>query len=570
MTIPFSPTLAFVVLTMASPAVAVQTTAPPAATAPAPSSSSTPVPSGATSAPAAAPEAMSPPAAASQNAPSQATETSAAQTAAAAGEPSTPAGPTLRLSMDDAVNMALDTSLGLKEERISLDLAAQDIVAARASFLPFVTSGLSHSSSSAAPQRFADGTSAISQSFLVSGSAGIRQSLPWFGGTYQTQWSARRNTTPLDSNSSFNPQLGSTFAVSFSQPLWQGLLIDNNRATLQRAERQRAITDIGLQQQIVATQASVRLAYLGLVAAIEGQKVAQENMDLAEQSLTNSQKRVAVGQAPRIDIITAQASVESNREQLILAEAQIGSAEDALRAQILDPDRPDYWTIHLQPTDTIQLTPRDMDADTIDAAIHNALASRLDLITLKRQMEITDLNVRLSRTMTKPEVDLGVDYSATGTGGVQYSNGVVSATRGFGAVLSDAFGGTYPGWTVGVSIGYPLGKSAAQASLAQGELQKRQQQLQERQLELNVISSVRQAARDVRTSYQRVQATQAALSASERQLDAEERRFAVGLSDTFTLQQRQLQLASARISELNARIAYNTALIEFDRVQKIQ
>jgi outer membrane protein TolC len=94
--------------------------------------------------------------------------------------------------------------------------------------------------------------------------------------------------------------------------------------------------------------------------------------------------------------------------------------------------------------------------------------------------------------------------------------------------------------------------------------------LQERQLELNIISSVRQAARDVRTSYQRVQATQAALAASERQLDAEERRFAVGLSDTFTLQQRQLQLASARISELNARIAYNTALIEFDRVQKIQ
>jgi outer membrane protein TolC len=566
MTIPFAPTLALVVLTAASPAVAAQTlaprTTPPAAAAAAPSSQA--------SAPAAPSQAAPPPAPASQGAAARNAGTNAAQTATAAGEPDTAAGPTLRLSMDDAVNMALETSLGLQQERLALDVAAQGIVSARASFLPFVSSGISRSSNRAAPQRFADGTSAISQSFLVSGSASVRQNLPWFGGTYLTQWSARRNATPLDSNSSFNPQLGSTFAISFQQPLWQGLLIDGNRAALQRAERQRAITDIGLQQQIVATEASVRLTYLGLVAAIEGQKVAQQNMDLAEQSLTNSQKRVAVGQAPRIDIITAQASVESNREQLILAEAQIGSAEDALRAQILDPDRADYWTVHLQPSDTIQLTPRDMNTDAVDAAIHHALANRLDLVTLKRQMEITDLNVRLSRNLTKPEVDLGVDYAASGTGGVQYANGVVAATRGFGSVLSDAFGGAYPGWTVGVSVGYALGKSAAEASLAQGELQKRQQQLQQRQLELDIISSVRQAARDVRTSYQRVQATQAALAASERQLEAEERRFAVGLSDTFTLQQRQLQLASARISELNARIAYNRALIEFDRVQRIQ
>jgi outer membrane protein TolC len=568
MTIPFVPTLAFVVLTAATPAVAAQAgapraTPPAAAVEPAPSSQATsPAPDAQAAPP---PPAPSSPGTAIRN-----TVMSSAQTAAAAGEPDTATGPTLRLSMDDAVNMALETSLGLRQERLSLDIAAQGIVSARASFLPIVTSGISRSSNRAAPQRFADGTSSISQSFLVSGSAGIRQNLPWFGGTYQTQWSARRNATPLDSNSSFNPQLASTFAISFSQPLWQGLLIDGNRASLQRAERQRAITDIELQQQIVATQASVRLAYLGLVAAIEGQKVAQQNMDLAEQSLSNSQKRVAVGQAPRIDIITAQASVESNREQLILAEAQIGAAEDALRAQILDPDRSDYWTVHLQPTDTIQLTPRDMDTAAVDAAIQNALANRLDLLTLKRQMEITDLNVRLNRSLTKPEVDLGVDYSASGTGGVQYVNGVVQATRGFGSVLSDAFGGAYPGWTVGLSIGYPLGRSAAEAGLAQSELQKRHQQLQERQLELDIISSVRQAARDVRTSYQRVQATQAALAASERQLDAEERRFAVGLSDTFTLQQRQLQLASARISELNARIAYNRALIEFDRVQRIQ
>ena len=74
----------------------------------------------------------------------------------------------------------------------------------------------------------------------------------------------------------------------------------------------------------------------------------------------------------------------------------------------------------------------------------------------------------------------------------------------------------------------------------------------------------------MRTTWQRVQATQAARQASERQLDAEQRKFEVGLTDTFTLQSRQRDFASARINELNAIIAYNRSLIELERVQKIR
>jgi outer membrane protein TolC len=53
-------------------------------------------------------------------------------------------------------------------------------------------------------------------------------------------------------------------------------------------------------------------------------------------------------------------------------------------------------------------------------------------------------------------------------------------------------------------------------------------------------------------------------------VDAEQRKAQVGLSDVFTLLQKQQLLAQARIAELNATIAYNQALLEFDRVQKIR
>lgn len=475
-------------------------------------------------------------------------------------------GPTIRVSMADAVAMALETSLGLKDERLNVEASAQSVLAAKAAFQPFLSTGLARNTNQSPAFVFENGTSAVASSSALSASGTVSQQLPRFGGSYAATWAGSRNASAGSSSSTFNPRLGSSVRFDLTQPLWRNFGTDASRTAVARSERQRSIADVQLEQRVVATEAAVKSAYLGLLAALEGRKVAQQNMDLAEQSLRNSRARVEVGQSPQIDLVTAEAAVESNREQLIVAEARIATAQDDLRTQILDPARPDYWTAELVPTDAIQLTPQVID---VDAAIQRALASRLDLASLKKSMEITDVNIELSQNLTKPAVDLNLSYLASGTGGTQLQNGVTSV-RGFGSVLGDTFGAAYPSWTFGVTVGYPLGRSSAQANLAQGQIERRQQDLQRRQLELDIVSQVRQAGRDVQTSYQRVQATQAARSASERQLDAEERRFAVGLSDTFQLQTRQSQLAASRVAELNAVIAYNSALIALERVQKIR
>jgi outer membrane protein TolC len=141
--------------------------------------------------------------------------------------------------------------------------------------------------------------------------------------------------------------------------------------------------------------------------------------------------------------------------------------------------------------------------------------------------------------------------------------------RAFSNVLSDAFLGTYPSWTAGVTFSYPIGLSAEKATLARNQLQQRQENLSLQNLELQVTTQVRNAARAVQSNFKRVEATQKARQATERQLDAEQRKFGVGLSSSFELQQRQRDLAAARILELNAMLAYNRALIELERVQKI-
>jgi outer membrane protein TolC len=474
------------------------------------------------------------------------------------------AGPALALSMDQAVQMALENNLGLKGARLNPEVSSLGIAAARSNFLPFVQSSLSRLSAQSQPLRNPDGTETVPSSTQLTGRATLSQNLPWYGGGVSVSWSGDRRASEGRS-SSFNPQLGSNFNVSFTQPLWQDFRIDNNRAAVQRAERQKVIVDLQLEQRVVATETTVRAAYLNLLARIEGRKVAEQNMEIAESSLRNAQAKVKVGQAPDIDITTAEAAVESNRDQVIQAAAAVSTAEDNLRSLILNPDQPDYWTVRIEPTDEIQVSERAID---VDAAIANALANRLDMIELTRQMEITDLNVQTSRNLTRPAVDLSVNYSASGSGGTSLDDAAL--TRGFGPVLGDAFAGAYPSWTFGVSVGYPLGRSGAEAALAQNEIARRQQQMSRRELELAIVQDVRQAARDVQTSYQRVQATRAFRAAAQRQLDAENQKMEVGLTDAFNLQLKQRDLAQARISELNAMIAYNNALIQLERVQKIR
>jgi outer membrane protein TolC len=342
--------------------------------------------------------------------------TAAAQTGQAPAPQA--AGQGLPISMQEAVAMALDFNLGLKSERMNPAIADYGVALARSTFLPQVQGSLTQQSSRNVPSDFTQGTSDITNDGLNVGGS-VAQQLRWTGATYSVNWNGNRSTQD-GGISSFNPRLGSNLRINVAQPLLRGFKTDNARTALVTSVRNREIADVQLQQRVVGLEASVRLAYLSLVGAIEGKKVAEQNMDIAEQSLRQAKARVQVGQSPQIDIIQSEAQVASNRVSLLQAEVQISTAEDSLRSLIMDPARPDYWTVHLSPTDQIRLTPRDVDAD---AAIKNALANRLDLISQKRAMEITDLNLKVSQNSTLPAVDLNLNYSAQGTSGTQFTFG---------------------------------------------------------------------------------------------------------------------------------------------------
>jgi hydrophobic/amphiphilic exporter-1 (mainly G- bacteria), HAE1 family len=481
------------------------------------------------------------------------------------------AGAVVQLTAEQVVQMATANNPDLVAAGYQPRIATERVAEARAAFLPTFETALQRNVQQAPATSVFFGTQGV-RTDLWSGNVGLAQRLPWGGGSYNVLWnSARTNASSTLSN--FNPSVTASMQGVLSQPLLRDFKIDPFRAQVTTAQRSNEIADIGLQELATTVTSAAQRAYWNLVLANAAVGVQQQSLDLALELERTNRARVDVGQSPPLDLVSAQAEVAQRRENLIVAQTQARQAEDQLRILILDPARPDYWSVRLQPGDLVP--PVGPGPDT-DAAVRNALNQRTDLQRTKKQIQIAETQVSLARNQVLPDVRLNAEYLTNGLGGTELLRtggfpGTVSpgSATAYGDVLRQVFASNYPTWTVGVTVSYPLGHSADQSALVQSQLAREQSLAQLRSSELHVVRDVRQTALDLDQNRQRIDTTRAARELEEQRLDAEQKRYQVGMSTNFNVIQAQRDLAVARNNELQAQLDYQLALINFETVQKI-
>jgi len=487
-------------------------------------------------------------------------------------------GETVRqLSIDEAAKLALEQNLGIRIQQYDPQIQDLGVALARSSWAPNFTTNFFRNSQTQQPTSSLAGGATSILNGSVSSAVGLNQVLPW-GANYTATWNSSRATT-TNNFASYSPQLGSNLNLQFTQPLLRNFDIDQIRAQVANSRKTRELSDIQLQTVMTQTVRSVRNAYWDLTYAINNLKAQQQSLALAQQSLKDNQKRVEIGTLAPIDIVQSQAEVANNEQGVIVADAAIKTAQDNLRALILDPSAADFWTVVFDPTDAPTYSEQAID---VDAAVRNALDKRTDLRSAKNNIEQSDINIKFYRNQIKPDVNANVSYITTAAGGTQLSqvdlaaaalgqsiNRTVIAERGFGSVLGDVIQNQYPNWTVGVSIGYPLGASAAHANLARVRLEYEQSQTQLKSLQLQVATQVRAIARNVTTNQKRVQAARASRELQEKKLEAEAKKLAAGMSSTFLVLQAQRDLALARTNEVQAVSDYNKSLVDLEAVQQV-
>jgi HAE1 family hydrophobic/amphiphilic exporter-1 len=478
------------------------------------------------------------------------------------------------LTIDEAVRLALDNNLGIQIARFNPQVQDLSVALARSAWTPSFTTVIQGASAATPNSGFLSGAT-TGQNKTTTGrmlsNVGLFQPTPW-GGSYSLGWDSTRSTT-TNVFSNFSPQLQSSLSFDIRQPLLRNFSIDNLRLQVIQSQKDRDIADFQLQQSIATTSRAVRNAYWDLAYANASLVVQRQSLDLANESLRETNARIQIGTTPPIDAVEAQAEVAAREQAVIVAEAQIETAQDNLRALVLNQSAPDFWTTRFVPTELPAFEPTAVD---VDAAVRNALQMRTDLLQARKSLEAADVNIKYFRNQTLPDVTATFDYGLTGLGGTPVArvnnlgipvNLPAGLSRSFGSVLGDLFGNQFPSWTVGLNIAYPLGHSQQEANLARAQLETTQAETQLKNAELQVVTQVRNVGRQVVTGERLVDSTRAARGLAEQRLDAEQKKLAAGTSTNFLVFQAQRDLAQARNDELNAILSYYRAQTDFETVQ---
>ncbi len=187
-----------------------------------------------------------------------------------------------------------------------------------------------------------------------------------------------------------------------------------------------------------------------------------------------------------------------------------------------------------------------------------------------KNIEVSQLNLEVTRNTVMPSLDLSAGYTSEGTGGTLYDrNHSLIATGGYADALRGISSLDTPSWSMSLNFTYPVGMTQAKANLARAELQLEQQQEQVKATELTIQTEVTQAGLNVQNTYEQLQAARKAREVAERKAEAEQIKLDIGLSNHYNVAQAQSSLTSARLSELNRTIAFVNAVAEFDRVQRV-
>jgi outer membrane protein len=468
------------------------------------------------------------------------------------------------LTMDEAVAKALGLNIDLAVARLNPQLQDLSIAQAWGVYKPTVNGTVITNNATTVPANLFQGGGSAITNHTINYNFGATEAVKKTGGTVTVNWT----NSYLDSTNqqnTINPKYDTTLRATFAQPLWRNRAIDANRQSVLTAEINRRISDVSLRATTVNTVANTRNAYWDLLYAIQAVESAKTSLALAQKLVEDNKVKVEIGTLAPLDIVSAQAEAATRQQTLVNAEATRQSAELVLKRLIVSGTDDPIWNVRLNPTDR----PATEVAAAIDlaGALKTALENRTDIVTARRNLDISNIGLKYQRNQTMPGIDLTAYYQAAGTGGTKVLP-PPEVPGGYSDALSQLFKREQPTWNMQLTVSYPIGTSTQDASYARAKVQYQQSLAQLKSLELSVATDLTNQAQTVQSSFQSVQAATAALELSRKRLEAEQSKFDVGMSTNYNVVLAQRDFTDAEIARLRAILTYSKALVDWQRKQE--
>lgn len=394
------------------------------------------------------------------------------------------------------------------------------------------------------------------------------------------------HVTTNDPTSLLTPQLGSNFQARFTQNLLQGFGFNANTRFIMIAKNNREITDVAFRLQVITTVDQIENMYWDLVYAYENVRVQQESLAYAQKALEDAKRQAKVGTVPPIQVVSAQSTVATNQQNLIVAQNNLQLQQllmkNAISRSIEDPALAEADVI---PTSTMKL-PQQEPVIPIQDMINDALRHRAELVESRIDLNSRTLSNKAVRNALLPTLNAYAYYGGSGVGGdVNPAVPLCATTTSFfcfdpskapppfrtstkvsyGTTVNQLVNSTAPDRGIGVTLSIPIRNRAAQADQVRSELELRQAEVRLHQLENQVRIEVRNAQFDVKQNRASVEAAQSAVDLAHQTLDADQQKLRVGLTTSTAILQDVATLTTSESNLVSAKAAYEKSRIELER-----
>jgi len=480
----------------------------------------------------------------------------------------------IRLSLGQAVQMALANNKDIELARQNVLAAEWDLKGTAAQYDPrsTFTSFYEHTKIPVASFLSGGVNGSVLQSDL---SAGYR--LEGFagkgGGTYEMNFSSLRRSTN-NIFAALNPQYPSELMFRYTQPLGRGRSFSTRLKDIEIAQKNSRLTQAQFRQSATETIVEVQRAYWDLVFALQSLTIQNETLRDFRARLEVDRRRAGNGMLAAIEVVGTEARTAQSEEAVYGAVEDLTRAENALKNLIAENHEARLWNASIVPTD--DFTPA-LTEITLQDALADAMANRLELEESDIIREINAVEERYYRDQTRPQIDVVSSYGITGLGGPFVDNAAVNRLigptaalpgfleGGYGQSLANLAQNRFNNFRVGVQISLPLHNRTAEAKLGRALVERQRVATQQEKLKQLVQMDVRNSVQAVRTAESKRRSASTIRASLEQQFASDQRKLTVGYSATYTVLERQISLAAARLKELRAELEQSKASAELQR-----
>jgi len=367
----------------------------------------------------------------------------------------------LQITLQDAVELALENSLDIAVARYNPWIADTDILRTKAGGQGRGTPGADFPASQAnidpfnqfpsydpilsATASIDSRTTAVNNPFL-SGTGvgsntltGLHSHADVFNLAYQQSFTAGTtvnvswNNTRSSSGSTanfFNPSVQGSLTAGFSQQLLNGFGYFVGRRNIMIAKNNRKIADLVFVNQAITTVTNAINAYWELVYARENVKVQQQAVAVSEKLYNDNKKQLEIGTMAPLDVTRAESEVASGRQNLIVAQTVQLQDEQVLKnAMTKNPLAPNLINVEIIPTD-LPTPPSATESASFEDAIQEAFVKRPDLQQQVYNLKNAGIEVHATRNALLPTLTLSGQYSSSGLAGNSPITGAQVVTAG--------------------------------------------------------------------------------------------------------------------------------------------